>query len=341
VGHVDEILSFVPDRRRNGFKVLWASPNAMKDLLTHALPHEPTAFFRGRQHKQKYLEVDVNTVLEMCRATNAALQERCLDPIQERVLQGLNLTKSALVPMPVFFANKGTKQIPVAEAFTVNCVNVQVVNGHLLVPRPHGPRLPADKARAVLKKLLHAWNSPLRPIIHEPGGFPFWYEPKDYVDLPAYYFAEGPRARIVKLLGAFLSQSDPDAAADAYARQVEEGSEGEAIARKRFDVVLCPGFSLGDLYERRNPPAKLPITRDGYLERCFRVWIREPTVDLIEVFIDTVTAPLGLKVHYIDSWSLHAAGGGVHCGSNTIRTPPSGLWWKDELQTPYPRYRET
>jgi hypothetical protein len=103
------------------------------------------------------------------------------------------------------------------------------------------------------------------------------------------------------------------------------------IARKRSQVELAPGFTLADLHDGRLPPNELPISRDGYITApWFRVWINEPTVDIVEAFIDTVTAPLGLKVHYVDCWSLHVGEGGVHCGTNVIRTPPSTPWWIDE-----------
>jgi hypothetical protein len=147
------------------------------------------------------------------------------------------------------------------------------------------------------------------------------------------------RARIVKALQAVIAKPDQDAATARFIQKVEAGEEGAAISRKRSDVILEPGFTLAALYERRSPPKPLPITQDGYVKACFRVWIKEPTVDLMEAFIDTVTAPLGLKVHYIDDWSLHTASGGVHCGSNAIRTPPSRPWWNDDPQSPYPAYK--
>jgi hypothetical protein len=56
----------------------------------------------------------------------------------------------------------------------------------------------------------------------------------------------------------------------------------------------------------------------------------------------SVLKPLGLTVHFIDSWYYHIRDGGVHCGTNAMREPPElkvkERWWDSydpELDTTY------
>jgi len=65
-----------------------------------------------------------------------------------------------------------------------------------------------------------------------------------------------------------------------------------------------------------------------------RVWIPEPTVDLIEAYMLSVLEPHGLTLHFIDDFhSYHIAAGEVHCGTNARREPPEltspRRWWDD------------
>jgi Protein-arginine deiminase (PAD) len=336
VGHVDEILSFVPDRRHQGFKVLWSSPTAMTALLACALQYQPSPLFRGKFDRGDYCEIEARSLLDKYKALNAGLDVQYLKPIQQRILAGLNLTEGALVPMPVLFGMQEHDDHPAAGAVTPNCVNVQVVDGHLLVPRPYGPRLPLAQARAAIKATLRVLRSPLIPVIRQPGGFHHWYESGEYIDRPALYYADGQRALIVKIIKAVQDDSDE---VEALTVKLQQSREAAAIRAKRADVVFESGFTLQDYFDGGSPPKTLRVDKKGNLQGPCRVWIRDPAVDVVEAFIDTVTAPLGLHVHYVDCWSLHTAEGCAHCGSNAIRTPPSRAWWDDELQTPFPRYK--
>jgi len=49
-----------------------------------------------------------------------------------------------------------------------------------------------------------------------------------------------------------------------------------------------------------------------------------------EAYTEAVVSPLGLKVHWIDTWYYHVRFGELHCGTNTIRRPnlkAKKPWW--------------
>lgn len=51
-----------------------------------------------------------------------------------------------------------------------------------------------------------------------------------------------------------------------------------------------------------------------------RVSIPEDTVDLFEVYVQSVIEGLGLRVQWVDSWYYHVHAGGIHCGTNVLRS---------------------
>jgi hypothetical protein len=49
---------------------------------------------------------------------------------------------------------------------------------------------------------------------------------------------------------------------------------------------------------------------------------KQPVLDALQ--------PLGLAVDFVDDWSPYHVGlGEVHCGTNSVRTPPGEPWWQD------------
>ena len=53
-----------------------------------------------------------------------------------------------------------------------------------------------------------------------------------------------------------------------------------------------------------------------------RFEIAETMVDIFETFIQAVAAELDVPLSWIDSWYYHVHAGGIHCGTNVLRTPP-------------------
>jgi hypothetical protein len=66
-----------------------------------------------------------------------------------------------------------------------------------------------------------------------------------------------------------------------------------------------------------------------------KIWIPENNVDLFEAYLQLALDDIGLTVHWVDDWdTYHILEGEVHCGTNTLRTPPEAAsgysgshWW--------------
>jgi hypothetical protein len=48
--------------------------------------------------------------------------------------------------------------------------------------------------------------------------------------------------------------------------------------------------------------------------------VPEDTVDVFELQAQALLESLGLQVHWVDSWYYHVHGGGIHCGTNVLRS---------------------
>jgi Protein-arginine deiminase (PAD) len=130
IGHVDEVVNFVPAKNEAGFRVLLPSPKAARKVLDAAVERGlgEVAVFAGTR--------DATTVGELRRSVAASEENRRVDErieaVEELLALELNLARGDFVHLPVLFES-GVAVIP-------NGVNGLVVNGHVLVPDPHGPK---------------------------------------------------------------------------------------------------------------------------------------------------------------------------------------------------------
>ena len=128
IGHVDEVVNFVPARDRKRFRVLLPSPALAVHLLEQAAQHgHGDAFvFPGKKE-----QVTVEKLLETVGRSeeNKAIQ-MAVDATQTQLKEELGLADADFVPMPVLF-EEGLSVIP-------NGVNGLVVNGHYIIPAPCG-----------------------------------------------------------------------------------------------------------------------------------------------------------------------------------------------------------
>ena len=131
IGHVDEVVNFVPAKTKAGFKVLLPSPKAARDtleaLLAKGLKEE--LVFAGTEDEMTLGELRMT----VSRTTENLAIDEAVDRLRWQLKTELNLEDSDFVMVPALF-QEGMAVIP-------NAVNSVVVNGHLLVPKPLGPRL--------------------------------------------------------------------------------------------------------------------------------------------------------------------------------------------------------
>lgn len=162
VGHVDEIISFVPAPGGKGFKLLLACPRlAYSILTTNRARHGGDIMLLGRQFPQynhdytriigwRNAEVSIRTFLDTgiaplaltataCRAFNNTVQGY-LDAIRAQLESELGLDAADILEVPILFMpNEGSPTF--ADALTTGMVNMLVMNGHCVVPKPFGPRV--------------------------------------------------------------------------------------------------------------------------------------------------------------------------------------------------------
>ena len=130
IGHVDEIINFVPARGATGYKVLLPSPRAARALLESLVDRQlgDLPVFAGTR--------DETTVAKLLSGPGTSEENATIDgtiaSIGEQLSTELNLRESDFAMIPCLFA-RGRAVIP-------NAVNCLAVNGHLVATQPKGPR---------------------------------------------------------------------------------------------------------------------------------------------------------------------------------------------------------
>jgi Protein-arginine deiminase (PAD) len=203
-------------------------------------------------------------------------------------------------------------------AYTPDLVNMQVLNGHLLIPRPYGPRMRPANATAVLTRVLKGYDwgsalaSQLNPAFYRHAGLDTttcWIVKQDTV------YTYSPSGIVSTLYDGIKNLDD-------VVKAFKDGFPG------------VPDATIGQRIQQAN---RANFEGTGTLREGPRKFtIPEGTVDLFEAYTQLVLASLGLTVHWIDSWFYHVIFGGIHCGTNVLREPPRELpqWWTAAAPTP-------
>ncbi len=130
IGHVDEVVNFVPAKTPCGFKVLLPSPKAAREVLKQAIDS-------GKSKQMLFVGTrDQRTAGDLFSAVAQSKENQQIDEIvaniEKQLADELNLTSGDFVHLPVLF-ERGMAVIP-------NAVNSLVVNGHMIVPDPRSPK---------------------------------------------------------------------------------------------------------------------------------------------------------------------------------------------------------
>jgi len=154
VGHVDEIISFVPAPGRKGFKLLLASPKLGYKILTdNKAKHGGAKMLVGRHFPDAgawhSAEVSIKDFLDSgltsvkatltashLRGYNTSLQAK-LDATRSQLKTELGLSEADIVDVPTLFADITLSGL--ADALTAGMVNMLVNNKHCLIAKPFGP----------------------------------------------------------------------------------------------------------------------------------------------------------------------------------------------------------
>ncbi len=161
VGHVDEIISFVPGPGKQGFKLLLASPKVAFDILNkNKAAHGKDKLLTGRQFPVfrivsgalsvtwKDGEVSIDDFLKsglpklghsaaVIKTINDAMQVT-VDNARKTLTTELGLDPADIIDIPIlYFPND--RRPTMADALTGGMVNMLVVNKHCIVPMAFGP----------------------------------------------------------------------------------------------------------------------------------------------------------------------------------------------------------
>lgn len=151
VGHVDEIVGFVPAPNAKGFQVLLASPRKAEGILDRLIEegHGEAIMFEGLRRGDPSGGPSAEISVASLRGdgafweANAAFQSS-MDLNREMLGMELEVEEADMVELPVLFwppAQDGR-----TAAFFPDLVNHLVVGDVSIVPRPYGPRIDGEDA---------------------------------------------------------------------------------------------------------------------------------------------------------------------------------------------------
>ncbi|ACK73122.1 Protein-arginine deiminase [Gloeothece citriformis PCC 7424] len=144
VGHIDEFMTFVSAPTPKGFKLLLANTGKCYEIL-HRLRNEGHGelFLReGKRFSRGAADISISEVLddEKLAADNGRFQEH-INWNREVLKRELGLGEEDIIDIPGLFEDDGYGR---AETFFPNMVNMIVLNEHLGIPKPFGPKINGD-----------------------------------------------------------------------------------------------------------------------------------------------------------------------------------------------------
>lgn len=242
-------------------------------------------------------------------STNAFIERQFLADAAQRLRS--EFPQARMFPLPVIFDRvASTREWGIAasafttSAFTPDVLNLQVVNGRLLVPRPYGPRMRLTDAIAVIQAAtaeLDLPDSMLRRIDER-------FVRRNGLRIGVYWILRQPPVyRTISTIGTV--------------RLLYGGLETEAQVIEQFRDSF-PGASDRQLRRHIIEPNRRHFDARGRLRDGWRRFeITETMVDLFETYIQAVAAEIDVPLFWIDSWFYHVHAGGIHCGTNVLRIP--------------------
>jgi hypothetical protein len=333
VGHVDEFTSFVADSSAKGFKLLFGSVKAMTDLLNEVkkvpVSSGRTNFHRGKFvidlsqdalgnliKIPKYDEISVEDLLTNTKPFNDQLRTEKLIPIDQRLKAGLNLAESDIIRIPTYFTPPAVASPTLSPtvAQTMGMVNMLVVGGHLMIPKPLGPRMSPSDATAVLKRTF-AKTGNTAPVKLPATDDTRWVENGELPERMVCYYTDAPTDADRQNIIDHINDPANALSADNLLRVAAQATAIAAAnsANATLQAQLVPAITGG------------PFTA------WMRITIPDGKVDVLEAYMLSVLSPLGVTIHFVDDWYYHFQLGEAHCATNAVREMPevksSKRWW--------------
>jgi hypothetical protein len=266
------------------------------------------------------------------RSTNAFIESQRLAGIARRL--GEAFPQARMLPLPVLYDRvtsvaqwKDSPTLFNTSAFTPNVVNMQVINGRLLIPRPYGPRMLPDDAIAVIVEAMRALGLPSSLIRRLDARFIKRHKLTKgvyWIDRQAPVTREGPPAPY---------------SGQGTLHTVYDGLETEAQVIDQFKDSF-PGATDKDLHRLIIVPNRRHFDARGELRDGWRRFeLDEGMVDIFEACILAVAEELDAPISWIDSWFYHVRSGEIHCGTNVLRMPGRASRLPDVWSVPDLQYK--
>jgi hypothetical protein len=242
-------------------------------------------------------------------SSNREYDERLLEP--SRSILRRELDGAPILPVPVLFdrmhdvgrLRRGETFQPTT-AFTPDMVNMQVLNGHLVVPKPYGPRMRVDDAVAVVRAAMTEVQMP--------------------DDIKSRVGRRLIAARRMTRGEYWVERVHPALVLSGSGTIVE--SYGGMETKDDVTAVFRDSFPTADAAERERriiQPHLRHFDAQGWLKNDFSLFrFDDGMVDLFELWMAAIAAHLGVRLHFVDSWFYHLHDGQIHCGTNVLHRPP-------------------
>ncbi len=235
--------------------------------------------------------------------------------IAEEKLKGLDETLArefASFPIrrvPVLFDRAPRPDLSAISAFTPDLVNLQYVNGTVLIPNPFGPRmLPVDAATVIGEVLGEQGLSGLGGRVS-----------------PRYFRQQG-----LDLTEVWLNPSMNEGSVTTPFHNAHDLAEEFADG--------FGGKTLDEIELRIRQANRAAFDASGILRQGWRkLVIPEGTVDLFQAYTHALLDAQGLRPQWVDSWFYHVRFGEIHCGTNVLRSiEPARMPWWNRVPSAYP-----
>lgn len=134
IGHIDEMVQFVPAPEAPGFRILIPGPARARRLLESLVlqGHGNAKLFQGRKAEttaRRFLE-------EIAQSQEQSRIEQSLNETRVQLREGLGATDEQILELPILFKN-GLAAFP-------NPINGLMCNGHYFAPDPECLRIEGE-----------------------------------------------------------------------------------------------------------------------------------------------------------------------------------------------------
>jgi protein-arginine deiminase len=144
IGHVDEIVSWVPSRVGRPYRMLMPSARLAVEILKKAEEDTPGGLLnRGTKREGdapgEYERPLAEALNDKGLMAAQEFVQKKIDGVRRTLQEGLGVADKDIIEIPVLFSSPGEKYAGRTCTETTNMVNSLLVGNTFIVPDPHGP----------------------------------------------------------------------------------------------------------------------------------------------------------------------------------------------------------